>query len=357
MNDTDDAQVEVRDGRRLSIRDVARLAGVSRGTVSRVLNDHPDVSPTSRERVKSVIAQVGYRPNPVGRALSKRSIEAIGILIPDMAHALFMLMAEGIESVASRHGYAVMIGNSYRQAAKELMFGDLMSQFAVSGVLMIGAGKQSDREFSQRVCSIPTVVVGRKAAGGIFPSVTIDHCVGAKLAVEHLLKLGHRRIASVLGDPQSEAGSERQRGYQEALRNWGMTPDPALTAGGDFEPADGMAATRHFLDLSEPPTAIFYPTDELAVGGIRIIKDRGLRVPEDVSVVSFNDTLFAEMADPPLTSVHTPAREMGVMAMQLLIDLIERRGPVRDVVLGVDLVIRRSTAPPPEKNEARANSR
>src|SRR5690348_10750845 len=120
--------------RRASIHDVARAAGLSSGTVSRVLNRHPDVSPAARERVEQAIAQLDYQPNPVGRALSRRKTAAIGILMPDMVHHLFMLMAEGIEAVASRHGYAVMIGNSQRDAGKELLFGDLMAQFSVSGL-------------------------------------------------------------------------------------------------------------------------------------------------------------------------------------------------------------------------------
>ncbi len=313
--------------RRISIRDVARAAGVSTGTVSRVLNNHPDVSPHARERVQAAIARLGFRPSPVGRALSKRTIDAIGILIPDMADPVFALMAEGIESVASQAGYAIMLGNSQRASAKELQFGDLMAQFGVSGVVIIGGSRQHDRELANRLGPTPAVVVARRSAGNRFPAVTIDHYAAARLAVDHLLDLGHRRIGAVRGDPTSEAGSERQRGYVEALAQ------------------RGIAATEALLALAEPPSAIFFATDELALGGMRVIKDHGLAIPGDISVVSINDIPFAATSDPPLTTVHMPARELGMLAMQTLLELIQGRQPLPHLVLGVELVVRGSTGP------------
>jgi DNA-binding LacI/PurR family transcriptional regulator len=332
--------------RRVSIRDVASAAGVSIGTVSRVLNDHNEVSPASRERVRAAIAQLGYQPSQVGRALSKRVIAVVGVLVPDMTDPVFMPMVQGIESVASKYGFAVMLSNSDRMPARELQFGDLMAQFGVSGAVVVGGGRQNDRELAARLGAIPTVVVARPAANGIFPSAAIDHCTAARLAVEHLLDLGHRRIGTVRGDPTSEAGTERLRGYREALRLAGVESDPALVVGRSFDLANGIGATSALLDLAEPPTAIFYASDEMALGGLRAIKDRGLRIPADLSVASVNDIPFAATSDPPLTTVRMPAREMGMLGMQMLSDLIDRREPVRDVVLSVELVVRQSTAPP-----------
>lgn len=331
--------------RRISIRDVARAAEVSTGTVSRVLNNHPDVSPHARERVQAAIARLGFRPSPVGRALSKRTIDAIGILIPDMADPVFALMAEGIESVASQAGYAIMLGNSQRASAKELQFGDLMAQFGVSGVVIIGGSRQHDRELANRLGPTPAVVVARRSAGNRFPAVTIDHYAAARLAVDHLLDLGHRRIGAVRGDPTSEAGSERQRGYVEALAQRGIAASDVLTAGSSFELAAGIAATEALLALAEPPSAIFFATDELALGGMRVIKDHGLAIPGDISVVSINDIPFAATSDPPLTTVHMPARELGMLAMQTLLELIQGRQPLPHLVLGVELVVRGSTGP------------
>ena len=335
--------------RRASIHDVAHAAGLSSGTVSRVLNGHPDVSPAARARVEQAVAQLDYQPNPVGRALSRKRTAAIGILMPDMVHHLFMLEAEGIEAVASRHGYAVMVGNSQRNLTKELRFGDLMAQFSVSGLILMGGSRRGDRDIARRVGGIPTVVIGRRASGGLFPAATVDHYAAATLAVEHLLRLGHRRIAAVRGDPDSEAGAERQRGYVEALQRRDIEPDPAMVAGHDFGLTDGIAATRQLLSVTPRPTAIFFPSDELAFGGLSVIKEHGLRAPDDISVISINGTPFVAMTDPPLTSVQVPARELGMMAMQLLIDLIEHDRPVHDVVLGVELVERGSVGPPPQE--------
>jgi DNA-binding LacI/PurR family transcriptional regulator len=330
----------------VSIRDVASAAGVSIGTVSRVLNDRNEVSPVSRERVRAAIAQLGYRPSQVGRALSKRVIAVIGVLVPDMTDPVFMPMVQGIESVASTYGFAVMLSNSDRLSARELQFGDLMAQFGVSGVVVVGGGRQNDRELAARLGAIPTVVVARPAANGTFPSAAIDHCLAARLACEHLLDLGHRRIGTARGDPRSEAGAERLRGYIEALRGRGIEPDPVLAAGSSFDLANGIRATENLLAVADPPTAIFYASDEMALGGLHVIKARGLRIPEDISVVSLNDIPFAATSDPPLTTVCWPARELGMIGMQMLIDLIERRESVRDVLLSVELVVRRSTGPP-----------
>ena len=333
--------------RRASIRDVAQAAGVSTGTVSRVLNNHAYVSAEVRERVRSVIAQLGYQPSPVGRALSTRTITAIGILIPDMADPVFMVIAQGIESVAKSRGYAVMLANSDREPAQELLFADLMAQFNVAGVLIVGDSRRNDHDLRRRLGAIPTVVIARRAAGNIFPAVTIDHYLAAKAATEHLIELGHRRIGAVRGDPYSDAGTYRFRGYVDAMQGHGIEPDPSLAAGGSFAMSSSVDATHHLCGRPDPPTAIFYPSDELALGGMRVIKDLGFRIPNDVSVISINDIPFATTSDPPLTTVHMPARELGTLGMQTLIDMIAGRGPARDVVLGMDLVIRHSTAPPP----------
>jgi DNA-binding LacI/PurR family transcriptional regulator len=149
----------------------------------------------------------------------------------------------------------------------------------------------------------------------------------------------------VRGDPASEAGTERQRGYVEALARWGVEPEASLTAGASFELAGGLEATRALLARRERPTAVFFASDELALGGLRVIKDHGLAVPDDVSVVSINDIPFAA-ADPPLTTVHMPAREMDMLAMQALLEIVHGRQPPRDVVLSVELVVRRSASPP-----------
>lgn len=329
--------------RRVNIRDVASAAGVSIGTVSRVLNDHAEVSSASRERVREAIARLRYRPSQVGRALSKRAIAAIGVLVPDMTDPVFMPMVQGIESVASAHGYAVMLSNSNRAPARETQFGDLMAQFGVSGAVIVGGGRQNDRELAARLGAIPTVVVARPAANGVFPSAAVDHCAAARLAVAHLLDLGHRRIGTVRGDPTSEAGTERLRGYLEALRGHGVEPDPALVAGDSFDLLSGIEATRVLLDLAEPPSGVFYASDEMALGGLRAIKDWGLRIPQDISVVGLNDIPFAATSDPPLTTVRLPARQLGMLGMQMLADLIARREPVRDLVLNVELVVRQST--------------
>ncbi|MBM4438092.1 MAG: LacI family DNA-binding transcriptional regulator [Actinobacteria bacterium] len=332
--------------KRTRIGDVARAAGVSKGTVSRVLNHHPDVSPVSRQRVTSAIARLRYMPSPVARALSRRSTRAIGILIPDLADPVFMQMVRGVEGVASGQNYAVMLGESGRSAAKEVSFCDLMSQFLVAGVLIAGGTATIDREFARHVGAIPTVVLGRRSSSGTFPASTVDHCAGGRAAIQYLLELGHRRIGLVGGDQASEAGVGRQRGYLDALRAWDVPPEPALMQPTDFALASGMAATARLLDARPAPTAVWFASDELALGGLRVIKDRGLRIPADISVAGFNDIPYAAISDPPLTTMRWPAKELGTVAMRMLAELIETGGPVHDATFTPELVVRASTAPP-----------
>jgi DNA-binding LacI/PurR family transcriptional regulator len=239
-----------------------------------------------------------------------------------------------------------MVTNTERQPARALHQSELLAHFGVAGVIIIGGSRDHDRDIARLLGPIPAVVAGRRASGGRFPAVTIDHAAGADLAIEHLIALGHRRIGMVGGDAASEAASERRRGYLAALRRHSLPIDPALLAGTHFDLAAGRAATGALLARADPPTAIFYQSDELAFGGLRAIRAAGRRVPVDLSVVSFNDIPFAEAAAPPLTTVQMPAREMGMLAMQLLLDRIAGREPSNDVVLGVSLVVRESTDRP-----------
>jgi LacI family transcriptional regulator len=333
--------------RRARIKDVAELASVSVGTVSRVLNEHPDVSDQARARVRNAIAQLGYQPSSVGRALSKRSTSAIGILIPDMADPIFMMVAEGIEAVARQYDYAVMLSNSQRMLPGELQFADVMAGFAVSGVVIIGGSGEQDGELAARLGSIPVTVAFRRWRAGDAPVVTIDHYAAARMSVGHLVELGHRRIGSVRGDWASDAGKERQRGYQDALHAVGVDIGESLTVGRSFELSKSMASVTALLTRPDPPTAIFFASDQMAMGGLHVIKSHGFRVPQDISVASVNDIPFAAVADPPLTTVSMPAREMGMLATQSLLQLIEGKTPPATIVLSPELVVRKSAGPPP----------
>ena len=338
------------DGRaRATIREIASAAGVSIATVSRVLNGRPDVAPNTREAVLEVVRARGFSTNRSARALSGGRTGLVGVTLPIVQAAYFAFILAGSSEALYEQDMRIVLCPTLHQHEREITLLDRLMHGTTDGaVLMLPEETNEELKALQRM-GYPFVVVDPRVHldEGI-PAVSAAHASGARAAVEHLLSLGHRRIGAITGPPAWMASTERLNGYRGALAAAGVMPDPALVAESTFEIVSGEKAARSLLALPDRPTAIFAFNDNVAVGTLRVARELGLRVPEDLSVVGFDDSEQAAIVTPALTTVRQPLAEMGRMAVSLLLRLLEnQRVEALNVELATRLVVRASTAPPP----------
>jgi LacI family transcriptional regulator len=327
------------------IVDVARRAGVSVGSVSRVINEHPTVSAATRERVEIAVRELGYVPNAIAGSLRSRRSKTIGLIIPDVTNPFFSELALHVERSAAAAGYNVILGNSDNSAERQKHYLRALAVRRVDGIILAPArGIDPSFEFE-----IPLVGVDREVAGRQF--VASDNRAGAKSAIEYLHQLGHRLIACVAGPKDLPNAQERRMGYEDValpiLRSAGVDPS-AYSVCADFSYDSGYAAFRRLMDVAPRPTAIFASSDQQAIGGMRAAADLGLAVPGDLSIVGFDDIPLAKLVMPRLTTVGQPVAKIGVLAMQLLLDLFSGAAAPRRRrhLLATTLQIRQSCAPP-----------
>jgi LacI family transcriptional regulator len=334
---------------RATIRDIAGAAGVSIATVSRVLNDRPDVSPETRETVLRVVRERGFSTNRSARALSAGRTGLVGVTLPMVHVEYFSRILWGASEALYEHDMRTVLCPTMHEHDREVTLLDRLMQGTTDGSLLLLTTESNDALKALERQGYPFVVLDpRHTVDEGIPVVTAAHWAGAKAATEHLLSLGHRRIAAITGPHGWVASVDRLDGYQAALAGAGVLPAPELIAKGNFTGESGYAAASTLLDLAEPPTAIFAFNDEMAVGAMRAAEERGLRLPEDLSIVGFDDLEKAEIVTPALTTVRQPLAEMGRMAVSLLARLLERqRLEALRVELGTKLVVRDSTAPAP----------
>jgi LacI family transcriptional regulator len=330
-----------------SLEDIARLAGVSRSTVSRVVNEDPNVGDATRERVLQIIQQANYHPNLAARGLAAGRTRILGIVIPRGVSDLFSdpyfpLLIQGISATCNSSDYSVMLWLAdpeyERRMIRKILYSGLIDGVIVASALMEDSMVEALAEGG-----LPFILVGRHPAGGPVSYVDIDNLSSARDMTLHLLRRGYRRVATITGPRTMAPGVDRLEGYLAALRQRGLTPDPQLMAEGDFTEAGGEAAMRQLLP--QKPDAVFAASDMMAVGAIRALHAAGLSVPEDVAVAGFDDMPFAARATPPLTTVRQPVHRMGVVVAETLIDMIEHPDPApapRRIVLPTEIVIRES---------------
>jgi LacI family transcriptional regulator len=329
----------------IKLVDVARRAGVSVGSVSRVINEHPTVTPATRERVELAVRELGYVPNAIAGSLRSRRSKTVGLIIPDVTNPFFGELALHVERSAAVAGYNVILGNSDNSVDQQRHYLRAFAVRRVDGVILAPANEMRPSfEFA-----VPVVGVDREVGGR--PFVASDNIGGAKSAIEYLRALSHRLIACVAGPRDLPAARERRNGYQEIaeflLRSTGVDPSNYVVFG-DFSYDAGYAAGRRLLDLTARPTAIFASSDQQAIGVMRAAADLGLAVPRDLSVVGFDDIPLAKLITPRLTTVGQPVKEIGVLAMQLLLDLLSGAAAPRPRrrLLATSLQIRESCASP-----------
>ena len=332
--------------RNVTIRDVAKEANVSYSTVSRVLNNNKHVRPDKRQIVLEAVSRLGYIVNQPARSLAGGSSEVIGLLVPDLGTMYTGQIMLGIDEVLTRIGYDIMLHTTHNRKTKEAVYINRLSMGMTDGLLLL---LPLDIEYLRILHQkqYPYVVIDNKDFDAFSPTVGADGYNGACEAMRHLTELGHRRIAHITGKLAMSSGQERLQAYQDVLRERGLPYEPELVVEGDYTQLTGYHAAQTLLSLPQPPTAIFAANDEAAFGALDAIRNRGLVVPDDISLVGFDNIPQTGLSHPALTTVHQPMKEMGGIAAEMLMEILENpETPVRKVVLETHLVIRASCCPP-----------
>ena len=339
---------QIRSQGRVTIRQIADLAGVSVATVSRVMNGRDDVAPGTRELVQRIVREHGYTTSRTARGLSGGRTGLIGATVPLVHPAYFSFILSGAAEALYERDMRLVLCPTQHEHDREVSLLERMMHGTTDGGLLILPQESAAELETLLLHGYRFIVVDPMLPlNERIPSVSAAHSAGADIAVKHLLGLGHRRIAAITGPRGWIATEERLRGYQAALAAAGILPEPQLVADSNFEIEQGLRAARRLLDLHEPPTAIFAFNDNIAIGVLQAARERGVRVPEDLSLVGFDDVEAAEIVTPQLTTVRQPLAEMGRMAVSLLERLIEgQRIEALHVELRTQLVVRQTTAPP-----------
>lgn len=335
---------------RATIIDVATEAGVHPSTVSRVLSGHPGstLRPETRQRVVEAAERLGYRPSVLARSLRLQRTLTLGMLVPDITNPFFSSIIKGAEDAARERGYNLILCNSEDQPEREETYLRVLRERQVDG-LLIASSQMADATIAElRADAFPFVLLNRAAEGADDLAVIVDNHAAAVDLVAHLASLGHRRVGHVAGPQNTTTGLERLAGYREAVLVYGLADDPALVVEADtFSEEAGYRALGTMLAGPARPTAVFGANDLIAIGMLQRLREIGLRVPQDLSIVGFNDIPLAGLLEPALTTVRVPQLEMGVIGARLLIDHLEGK-PIGDVrvTLPTSLVVRASSAAP-----------
>ena len=333
-----------------TLRDVATTAGVHAATASRALNPKTRglVSAETAKRVIKVAESLGYRPNPIARSLKTSKSGTIGVVIPDLTNPLFPPIMRGIEDALARGGYNPWIVNTDNDSAREERRVDSLRNLKVEGLIFATARRQHPFLERLRDNGVRMVLVNRKVDGIEIPTVSGDDAAGVGQIVRHLAGLGHTRIAFLGGPRSTSSAYVRDVAFRQAMSDCGLDYDPAIvTACAAWAEDAGADGAARLLDSKAPFTAVIAGNDLIALGVYDQLRVRGLRCPEDLSIVGFNDMPYIDKLDPPLTTVRVPQYEIGREAAHMLLELIEEPGrPIRSVLLPVTLIERGSTAPP-----------
>jgi LacI family transcriptional regulator len=345
----------------LTIKDIAKLAGVSHATVSRVLNDSAKIKPETRERILRIVRDLNFSRNSSARSLSSGRKFTIGMLIlydpferRYPAEFLPDVLA-GMTTELNAHGYTLTLFFDQIQDQRDQVPSRRLSRSHMDGLFVFSLEREAAIAHKAAQVTMPVVLVNQRIEGLRLSSVIADDEAGGYAATAHLLALGHTRIALVEGVPHHGSNIDRKTGYQRALRERGLSLDPGIDQVGLYEEEGGYRAATELLAAHPDITAIFSANDIMAVGVYRAIKQRGRRIPEDISVVGYDDSVFAPVMEPPLTSVRKPRARMGQTAAAMMLSLIEVESGEMErqaVVLQTELVVRRSTNPPNQLSSA-----
>lgn len=327
-----------------TMKDVALKAKVSTATVSRALMNPDKVSQATRNRVEKAAREVGYLPQPMGRNVKRNESRTILVIVPDICDPFFSEIIRGIEVTAANHGYLVLIGDCAHQNQQEKTFIDLIITKQIDGMLLLGSRLPFDASIEEQRNLPPMVMANEFAPELELPTVHIDKLTAAFDAVNYLYEQGHKRIGCIAGPEEMPLCHYRLQGYVQALRRCGIMVDPQYIARGDFTFEAGSKAMQQLLDLPQPPTAVFCHSDVMALGALSQAKRQGLKVPEDLSIIGFDNIDLTQFCDPPLTTIAQPRYEIGREAMLLLLDQMQgQHVGSGSRLMDCELIIRGST--------------
>lgn len=326
-----------------TISDVARTAGVSTATVSRVLNSNPKVDPQLVAKVRAAIATLSYQPSNIARSLSTQRTQVWALIISDIRNPFFPEMVRGVENVARSAAYSLVLCNAEEDPETEASYFNLAVAERARGVILVPTNSNADLSaLIDR--DVPVVTADRRLDSHDVDSVLVDNVRGAKQAVDHLIERGYRRIACITGPMGSTTGAERYAGYRRAHEEAGLNLSDSLVQTGSFNESDGHVAMRRLLSLHQRPDAVFTANNLMTIGALHAIDESGLIVPDDIGLVGFDDMSWSSLVRPPLTSVAQPSYELGAEAARLLLSRIEGySGASRRVMLSPLLIVRGSS--------------
>lgn len=341
-----------------TIRDVAAEARVSIATVSKILNNPGYGSAETRARVMAAIKRLGYRPNSIARSMIKGKTGMIALVIPDVRNPFFTSVARGVEDVANKYDYRVILCNTDENPLKEKNYLDVLRTKIVDGVIIAVASEQERHLKGIDLDELPFVFIDRECPGIPADTVVVDNKDGAYKAVSHLISLGHTRIGLIAGKRDTLTGRDRVRGYVDAHGDNGLVVDQQLIKDGGFTIDGGYQATRAILALERRPTALFVSNNAMTIGCLKALSEAGIRIPEEISIVGFDDSDWAAFFTPPLSVVEQPTYTMGTLAGEILFQRMTGSGSSerKMVVLKPELVVRKSCGTARKQKESSDNS-
>ena len=331
---------------KLTLEEIAKLAGVSRSTVSRVVNNHLSVRPAVRERVQQVINETGYHPDLAARSLASRRSGIIGLVVPRAIQFLFTdpyypRLMQGISQACNINDYIMSLFLFHTEDDEQKIAARVVHNQLVDGVIVSALPIDDPLVENLLTHEIPFVMVGRPSNSSEVNFVDVDNVAGAYSAVSHLIGLGYRRIATITCPLNTMVGQHRREGYINALNDRGLPLEQTLVADGDFTEQGGYLAMQRLIPYR--PEAVFVGSDTMALGALRALRQAGLVVPNDIAVVGYDDLPFAAISDPPLTTVRQPIRRLGAQAVEILLDILKNGlYPPRQTVTSTELIIRQS---------------
>jgi LacI family transcriptional regulator len=331
--------------KKLTLEEIGKMAGVSRATVSRVVNSYPHIRPEVRERVERIIAETGYQPNLLARSLASDRSNIIGLVIPSAAQAVFAdpyfpILIQGITQVCNANSLTLSLFLFHSREEEQRAIRSISGTGLLDALIITADRKNASFIPMLRESHVPFVLIGRPEQRSQISYIDTDNVTGAKMATDHLIQLGYRRIATIATE-QNTAGDDRYTGYVDALRFSGIAVDENLIEFADFSMESGYKAMKRLLQYE--PDAVFVTSDTMALGALHAIREARLRIPDDIAMVGFDDLPPAVQAEPPLTTVRHPIKEAGAGAVEMLIDVMNNGSkPPRRKILPTKLIVRAS---------------
>lgn len=327
-----------------TIKDVAKKANVSTATVSRVLNDLPGYSDETREKVLKAIEELGYQPNAIARGLVNKRTKTLGILLPNVSSLFASEILNGIEDTAHNKDYSVIVCNTDSNGVRTLKYLQVLNEKRVDGIIFTSEELKEEYYKVMKEMNIPIVLVSTESNHYPLPYVKVDDFKAAYSATEYLIKNGHKKIAMISGRKDDPiAGMPRIEGYKQALKDYGISFDENRISYGDgFGFSVGITSMEELLEKAPDTTGVFAASDEIAIGAISVANKYNLKIPNDLSIIGYDNLKIAEMSAPPLTTIGQPLYEMGQTSANLLLKMIETKAPVKSIVIPHEIVERQT---------------